>query len=54
MAETPAERLEGLRFFVVEGDDNFKHHLSAWMVEVERQLEALRVADLDARFGVQP
>jgi hypothetical protein len=48
---TPAEILEDLRFFVVEGDANFKSHLSRWMQEVERQLEDLRVADLNAQIG---
>lgn len=47
---TPEERLEDLRFFVVEGDANFKPHLSRWMQEVERQLGALRVAALDAHL----
>lgn len=47
MAETPEERLEGLRFFVIEGDDNFKSHLSRWMQEVEQQIEVLRAPHLD-------
>jgi hypothetical protein len=55
MAErTPGERLEELRFFVIEGEANFKHHLSEWMQEVERQIEGLRVADLEAHLKGQP
>lgn len=38
--KTPEERLEELRFFVIEGDDNFRSHLGRWMQEVEAQIEA--------------
>ena len=52
MAErTPEEQLEDLRFFVIEGEANFKQHLSRWMQEVERQIAELRVADMEAHVG---
>lgn len=46
---TPEGRLEDLRFFVIEGDANFKSHLSKWMQEVERQIEELRGAPAEGQ-----
>jgi dsDNA-binding SOS-regulon protein len=41
-ASTPEERLEALRFFLAERDDNLKRSLLDWMQETEEQIADLR------------